>query len=244
MRSYAEKLIRSGTMEGPDGAVIPINSQISLSEGIFLEKIIRDIRPGVSVEVGVAFGVSSLFICGALKETGGTRHIAIDLGPIRKKENNELDRFGLGIHNLERCGYGSLLEVWESPSELALSDLLRRGQRVQFAFIDGWHSFDHTLVDFFYVNKMLDVGGVVAFHDAVHPNVRKVIRHVMTYPSYRLYGASEVEKPVFGTARKGLEKAVAYLLFVIRRLQPRRPNCVALMKIGEDERPWQWFADF
>ncbi|HOK07732.1 MAG TPA: class I SAM-dependent methyltransferase [Syntrophales bacterium] len=231
-------------MEGPNGALIPINSQISLSEGIFLERIVKDIRPGVSLEVGVAFGVSSLFICGALKEIGGRRHIAIDLGPIRKEGSNELDRFGLGIYNLERCGYSHLLEIWESPSELALPELLRRGRRIQFAFIDGWHSFDHTLVDFFYVNKMLDVGGVVAFHDAVHPNVRKVIRHVMTYPAYRLYGASEIEKPVFSTTRKGPEKAIAYLLFLIRRFTPRRPNCVALMKIEEDKRPWQWFVNF
>lgn len=244
MRDLAEKIIKTRKIEGPDGLLVEINSEISYLEGLFLEEIIRDIKPEVSLEIGVAFGVSSLFICGAMAETGGYKHIAVDIGPIKKQGIEELDRFGLALYNLQRCGYERILEPWVSSSELALPEMLRRGQRIQFAFIDGWHSFDHTLVDFFYVNKMLDVGGVVVFHDAVHPNVAKVVRCVRTYPSYRLYGHALKPKPVFTTSRRGVGRAVAYLLFTMRKLKTFKPNCVALQKIAEDRREWTWFKDF
>lgn len=244
MHPYCEKIIQSGSMEAPDSSIVEINSQISRAEGLFLQRLVEEIKPDVSLEIGVAFGISSLFICEVLVRIGTAKHIAIDLGPIKKSGSEVLDRFGLGLLNLERCGYAYLVEPYAMPSEIALPDLLRRGQRLQFAFIDGWHSFDHALVDFFYINKMLDVGGVVVFHDAVHPNIRKLVRHVLTYPSYRYHAAAERPKAVFSTQRKGLEKAIAYILFGIRRLYPDRPNCIALQKIAEDQRAWTWFKDF
>jgi predicted O-methyltransferase YrrM len=244
MHPYAARILQSGSMETPDGSVVEINSQISREEGMFLQRLAEEIKPDVSLEIGVAFGISSLFICEVLARIGAAKHIAIDLGPIQKRGSETLDRFGLGLFNLERCGYAHFVEPYAMPSEIALPDLLRHGQRIQFAFIDGWHSFDHALVDFFYVNKMLDVGGVVVFHDAAHPNIRKLVRHVLTYPAYFFYGAAEKPKAVFSSKRKGLEKTIAYALFGLRQLYPDKPNCVALKKIAEDQREWTWFKDF
>jgi len=244
MHPYCEKILQSGLMKTPDDSVIEINSQISTTEGLFLQQLVKEIKPQVSLEIGVAFGISSMFICEELDQIGAKKHIAIDLGPIKKAGTDELDRFGLGLLNIERCGYGHLVESYAMPSEIALPDLLRRGQRLQFAFIDGWHSFDHALVDFFYVNKMLDVGGVVAFHDAGHPNIRKLLRYISTYPSYRIFREIRRPKAVFSTQREGVEKTIAYALFLIRQLYPYRPTCVAMEKICEDTREWTWFRNF
>ena len=244
MHPYCEKILQSGSMKTPDGSVVEINSQISTSEGLFLQQLVKEIKPQLSLEIGVAFGISSMFICDELHRIGAKKHIAIDLGPVKKTGSDELDRFGLGLLNLERCGYGHLVEPYAMPSEIALPDLLRRGQRLQFAFIDGWHSFDHALVDFFYINKMLDVGGVVAFHDAGHPNIRKLLKYILTYPSYQIFREIRQPKAVFSTQRKGVEKMIAYVLFLTRQLYPYRPTCVALEKICEDTRDWTWFRDF
>lgn len=244
MNPYCEQVLKTGVMETPEGNLIEINSQISLEEGLFLQQVVEEINPQVSLEIGVAFGISSMFICEVLERLGASKHIAIDLGPIKKAETDELDRFGLGLLNIKRCGYGHLVESYAMPSEIALPDLLRRGQRLQFAFIDGWHSFDHALVDFFYVNKMLDVGGVIAFHDAGHPNIRKLLKYISTYPSYRVFKEISRPKAIFSTQRKGVEKLIAYALFLIRLLYPYRPTCVAMQKIAEDQREWTWFRNF
>ena len=95
MRDVAEKMIKTRRMEGPGGVIVAINSEISYLEGLFLEEVILDIKPKVTLEIGVAFGVSSLFICGAMTQTGGEKHIAIDIGPIKKENSDELTVSGL-----------------------------------------------------------------------------------------------------------------------------------------------------
>ena len=60
---------------------------------------------------------------------------------------------------------------------------------MQFAFIDGWHTFDYTFIDFFYIDRILDVGGVVVFDDTNdYLAVRKVVRYALTHRAYSFYG--------------------------------------------------------
>ena len=68
---------------------------------------------------------------------------------------------------------------------LALPELLRRGATAEFVYIDGWHSFDYALVDFFYADKLLADGGIVGFNDASFRSVHKVLRFVTRYRRYR-----------------------------------------------------------
>ena len=78
--------------------------------------------------------------------------------------------------NLRRAGLdGSPPSRSSGVDYLALPQLVGDRQTIQFAYIDGWHTFDYTLLDFFYVDKMLDPGGVVAFNDCALPSVRRVI---------------------------------------------------------------------
>ena len=93
---------------------------------------------------------------------------------------------GIGLANVLRAGYGHFTRLIEEPSYRALPELERSGQHIDFAFIDGWHTFDFGLVDFFYIDRMLNVGGVVAFDDANWPAIRKLCRFVNTNLSYSL----------------------------------------------------------
>jgi hypothetical protein len=73
----------------------------------------------------------------------------------------------------------------EDYDYFALPELLRRKLPVDFAYIDGWHTFDYTLLDFFYLDKMLKVGGIVAFNDCSWPAVEKAMRFVTSHRQYR-----------------------------------------------------------
>jgi hypothetical protein len=66
-----------------------------------------------------------------------------------------------------------------------LPKLLERGVTLDLAFIDGWHTFDYTFLDFFYIDKLLRPGGVVLLHDRSWPSKQKVMQFIMTHRRYK-----------------------------------------------------------
>jgi predicted O-methyltransferase YrrM len=176
------KILESGSFVGPAGQIITVRAHISETQGEMLQRIIAETKPRVSLEVGLAYGVSALFICDALKMVGGERHIVID-----SHQMTEVWDGGAGLRNLKAAGYESLIDFYGEESQRALPKLEARGERIDFAFIDGAHTFDHALVDFFYVDRMLEVGGIVAFDDVGFPCIEKVCRFILKNRNYRIH---------------------------------------------------------
>jgi hypothetical protein len=88
--------------------------------------------------------------------------------------------------NAQRAGLADRVRLIEAPSYEALPSLLKERAKLDFAFIDGMHTFDYALLDFFYVDKLLSPGGYVAFDDLWMPAIRKVIAFVLRNRSYEL----------------------------------------------------------
>ena len=62
-----------------------------------------------------------------------------------------------------------------------MPELLKDNEsKFDFIFIDGWHTFDYTLVDFFYADKLLIKGGIIAVDDAKHQGVAKCLKYIDT----------------------------------------------------------------
>jgi hypothetical protein len=78
---------------------------------------------------------------------------------------------------------------------LALPSLLASVLKVQFVLIDGWHTFDQVLLDFFYVDKLLEDGGIVAFDDVVMPAINRAVRYFLNYPNYRIVETVDESTP-------------------------------------------------
>ena len=167
------------TLKSASGELVKVHSQVSKEEGEFLQKLILELKPKVSVEVGLAFGISSLFICEALTQVQAERHVVID--------PSQSDAWkGIGLSNLKEAGYEKLVDFKEMSSHLALPQLEADGLKIDFAFIDGWHTFDYKLLDFFYIDRLLKVGGVVVFDDLLYPSVHRVCRYIITNRAYRV----------------------------------------------------------
>ncbi len=247
-RIIATQEVTDGTatlpLRHPDFPRLPV--AIDEPEGTFLQDIVRDVQPRLSVEIGCAYGVSTLYICEALSLLSRpARHIAID--PYQSTQWR-----GIGRRHVVEAGFESLVEFREDYSERALPDLLRSAATIDFAFIDGWHTFDQVMMEFYFVNKMLRVGGVVAFDDADRRSVNRVIRHALTYPAYRVYGASAVagERSMLGRGRRALA-SLPLLADIVRRDVIERDwdlgifgSCVALRKIDDDKRSSGWDSAF
>jgi predicted O-methyltransferase YrrM len=261
MNAVLAEILETGCVAAPDGSSVPLNYHISADEGAALQRLIRAVKPRVTLEIGFAYGISTLFICEALAEVGGERHIVID--PMQKDGWK-----GIGLYTLERAGYGSLIEFHGESSHQALPRLEQAKQRVDLALIDGWHTFDYVLVDFFYVDRLLNVGGVVMFDDArFYPAIRKVARYVATHRRYvpipnegeppqslarRAFGAATSllrQPPIRSLARHLVRPDV---LHPDRALGLPRDNFIAFRKTGDDvlgdgsgqSRKWDQHVDF
>ena len=239
MSSLALEILRSREVVTADGSRLPLRSEVSEREGRFLESLVRDLRPSVSLEVGLAFGISALFLCEELRRVGARRHIVIDPYQAAEFQN-------VGLENLRRAGVLDIVDFREGPSYLELPRLASQGVEIDFAFIDGMHTFDHAFIDFFYVDRLLRAGGVVAFDDANWPALRKVIRYVLSNRSYRHFASLPKRLGPRKLLRRYGSPAALRELVADRRLGLTIPHsrCVALEKVGIDDRPTDFRRDF
>ncbi len=251
MNPVLEEIVRTGYVHTPDrGERVQLNSSISPDKGQFLQRIIRDLDARVTLETGCCFGVSGMWICDALRETGGQRHYIAD--PYQHEWYK-----GIGINNLREAGHGELVEFHEQPAHMALPRLEERGVQLDFAFIDGWHTFDYALVDFFLVDRMLKVGGVVALDDPNMIPVKKLCRYIATNRRYSVYRCfvDRVEK-WFTRKERLVYHAVKRWPGLRRYFHPEMSTphidlgleagstCIAFRKEGHDDRSWDTHADF
>lgn len=200
MNPILEELIRTGVSPTPAGGSVPLQSHVQADEADFLSRVVRELAPRVSVEIGLAMGCSALAICDALAGQREARHIVMD-----PRQHAQPLWGGIGLHNLARAGFSPLVDFLELPSYRGLSQLETEGRRVQFAFIDGFHTFDYTFVDFFLVDRLLEVGGLVAFDDADWPSVKRVVRYVATNLPYTVHAAMPPRRELWSAAKHTYE---------------------------------------
>ena len=92
---------------------------------------------------------------------------------------------GVGISHLQRAGI-EFFNLISEPSELALPDLLRdQPESFDLIFIDGWHTFDQTMLDMFYANRLVRTGGYIVTDDCTWESVAAAVSYYMNYPAYK-----------------------------------------------------------
>lgn len=186
--AVVDEMFRSRRVERGDGSHRPLDVYIPWAEGDLLYRLVRATRPETTLEVGLANGISALFIAEALRENGSGHHIAID--PFQTSDWGDA-----GLVAIRQAGLDPLVTIDRRMSHHTLPDLESRGQRIQFAFIDGSHLFDYVLADLLNVDRLLDADGLIAFDDADYPAVEAVIRFALANRHYEIYPTEPVIEP-------------------------------------------------
>lgn len=179
-KKFIENFYKTKTLKNSKGLKLVISDCISQNEALVLYELIKAENPKITLEVGLAHGISACVI-GLTKKELNTNFIHYAVDP------NQLTDFdSIGIQMIDKFGDKAHFEHLNGPSHLTIPELLKQEVKVDFAFIDGWHTFDYTLIDFFLVDKILNVGGVVAFHDGYGRSKQKVFRFIESHRKYRL----------------------------------------------------------
>ena len=249
MNSLIDQIYSTGKTLAPDGTVYDIfPAAIKRPEGEAIYHLVRTLKPRATLEVGMAWGLSSLFICQALRDNAApAHHTAIDPFQVHGFHSQAL-------HNLSKAGLSDLLTFIEEPSQTALASLVKAQAHFDFMFIDGCHLFDGAFVDFYFADLLLPVGGHLVFDDLWMPAVRKVLAFILTNRNYQIAEtllpplgdlpaaqaqdrAYQLKKKNEGKSDHGTPPESTFHLY-------RNINWTVLQKVSADQRPWDHFVAF
>lgn len=230
---------------------IPLHSHTSKEQGIFLQKMFDIAKPTQSLEVGFAYGISAMFILEKHKELSSKigAHIVI-----------EPDSYWgtAAIYNIEKEGLLKYLQIREGYSDKILTQLFHENFRIQYAYIDTTKQFDVVMQDFYFINKILDCGGVIVLDDCGGgwPGIQRVARFISTLPHYKiLAGHNKIKYTLKRTIAKSIFSFIINILPFKKRFYPTIDfstdeklgldySCIAFQKIEEDKRNWDWDKTF
>jgi predicted O-methyltransferase YrrM len=172
-RTKLESMYKTENQLGSDGIPHEINSlvRVSFSQGSVLAAIHNSIKPSLSIEIGLAYGFSALFILDSMFENIYGKHVAIDPSEVTHWH-------GIGLKSIHDLKFDDRFEWREAMSIDALSTMHRDGVRAQYIYIDGNHTFDAALIDFCCSDRILDTGGVIILDDMWMPSIKTVVSFV------------------------------------------------------------------
>jgi predicted O-methyltransferase YrrM len=230
------------------GCTVAINSDTPKGQGLFLQRIYDQIKPEKSLEVGFAFGISTLFILEKCREYNRKEKCHIVIEPF--------DWGNAAIYNIRKEGLEKYIDIRNDLSDKVLPSMYLNNERIQFAYVDTTKVFDTVLQDFYFIDKILDTGGVVIFDDASTGGINMVIRFINTLPHYRILDSYEkvdyskkyiAGEELFERLIKIIpfkKRFMPYYSFKISRKLGLNYRCIAFTKIKNDERQWNWEKPF
>jgi predicted O-methyltransferase YrrM len=183
---YIHDAYRTGIMfQAGEDSVALNESCISGQQGQMLWHLTRTLRPETIIETGFGRGTSAAFFLSALAPWNGT---LTSIDPAYRHWAGNIGRTFI-----EKVGGSDRHRLLEQPSEIALALMLasENPPKLRFSYVDGSHHFDGTLIDFIYLDRMTEIGGVIAIDDAHAPAVRTVASFVSNNYPYRLHYASK-----------------------------------------------------
>jgi predicted O-methyltransferase YrrM len=176
MSQVIERLLREGNvvaqMDGTTHQVFPVG--ITRAEGEALRAWVVREHAMCTIEIGLAYGISALFICEGLlmNAHNNVRHVVVD--PYQTGFKN------CGLQSLEAGGAADLIEFHAEESQILLPRFLSEGRRFELAFIDGSHLFERVFLDLIYLGWLVHPGGIIFVDDYQLPAIVRGVSFCLT----------------------------------------------------------------
>jgi cephalosporin hydroxylase len=155
---------------------IDAHTKISTKQGMYLYNLCLEVKPNTILEIGMAYGYSTIYFLAALAKNKIGCHVAID-----NVQQSYWHNIGL-THATHLAPKAISTEprfaFIEDKSDRAAIDLVREKRLFNLIFIDGGHRFDDVLVDFYLYAPLCSIGGYMIFDDLWMPSIQAVVAYV------------------------------------------------------------------
>jgi predicted O-methyltransferase YrrM len=250
MNRILKEIFESNQVVDENGKVHLLHSHTSKEQCEFLQDLIREIAPSSCIEIGLAYGISTLAMLERLAENGKPFTYTV-IDPFQKEHWNNI-----GLTNIAKMGFLDRVRFFHKFSDQVLPELYNGNNKIQFAYIDSTKVFDILMVDLYYLTKMLNKGGLIVFDDCGFPGIKLLIRFLTKHPSFKVYKGfcPDIESYKMRILRRLINRLVRMIPFRKRvlgsynfesdKMLGVNFHCIAFKKIQDDERGWNWFVPF
>ena len=186
-----ERLVRAGTAVASSDASVHTLFPVAASadEGEALREWVVRERATRTIEIGLGYGISALFVCEGLLASGAkaAQHVVID--------PHQATRFaGCGLQFLDEAGVMAMVEHHAEESQIVLPRFLSEGRAFDLAFVDGNHRFDGVFLDLVYLGRLLPPGRIVFLDDYQLASVARAASFCLTNLGWTLEEVSTADE--------------------------------------------------
>lgn len=139
----------------------------------FLYSLVRCLRPRLALETGCYIGYSSLCAAQAMEENDVGHLHSFDLFIQRPGLESPVagacaDSLQVARAHAEQAGLSHRITFHPGDSAVRIREMFGdHGEVIDFAFVDGDHTINGALADWYEVDRVLAPGGVVMLHDTM-----------------------------------------------------------------------------
>ena len=166
-------MYRGDLQHGSDGGlhILDANTRISPEQGMWIYQLCRDLKPQSTVEVGMAYGFSTMYFLAAIQANGLGSHLAVD--PFQEEHWH-----GIGLEHARLLSLPGSFRFVHETSVRALTHCASQNLRFDVIFIDGNHRFDDVLVDFTLAAQVCRTAGHIILDDMWMPSIRRAVAFI------------------------------------------------------------------
>jgi predicted O-methyltransferase YrrM len=146
-------------------------TRISPEQGMWLYNLCREAKPKTTLEIGLAYGFSTVYFLASIRENGVGHHVAVD--PFESGW-----WLGIGMCHARSLGMSDSFRFIEQKPVSAFVHFADRGEMFEVIFIDGNHRFDGAFVDFTLSAELCPTGGCIILDDMWMPSIRRVVAFI------------------------------------------------------------------
>jgi len=222
-----KKLKKGSTIVGRSGEEFNDPPAASTENNLItLRNLLLDSKAESTLEIGMAFGASTLVFASTHRDLGRRpcrQHVAID--PYQDTVWDDA-----GVLLCEQAELSEYVELQNGFSSEVLPNLVQSGKEIDAVYVDGSHLFEDVFIDFYYSCRLLKEGGYILFDDSTDEHVKKVLDFIRSNMKNHL---QEIDLSPYRGGESWMYRAAKLL---------GRVQLTGFQKIGPCKREWN--ADF